>query len=53
MVFEEFLNNLRDATVVFGLMAVVDSMAVNTMKGNSVSALLGYARITAALILHL
>ena len=47
----EFLKNLRDAVAIFGIAVVVDSIAKNTMKEDNISILLGYARLTAVIII--
>ena len=47
---EEFLKNLKHAAVVFGLIAAVDTIAINTAKENNIAVLLDYARLTAAVI---
>ena len=51
MVCEDFLKDLRDAVAIFGIAVLVVLAAKQTLKENNVSILLGYARITAALII--
>ena len=51
MVCEEFLKNIGNAAVLLGFMVAVDSIAANTMNKNSISVLLGYARLTAAIVI--
>ena len=50
MACEEFLKNVRDAVTIFEIAVVVDFITKNTMKEDSISILLGYARLTAAII---
>ena len=50
MVCEEFLKNLRDAVAIFGIAVVVDSIDKNIMEEDSISILLGYAKLTAAIV---
>ena len=53
MACEEFLKNVRDAVTIFEIAVVVDFITKNTMKEDSISILLGYARLTAAIIVAL
>ena len=50
---KNFYKNLRDAVAIFGIKVVVDSIAKNIMKEDNISILLGYARLTAAIIIAL
>ena len=53
MTWEEFLKNLKDAAVFISLIAIADTIATSTARENNIAILLGYARITAAIIITL